>query len=689
MSTPTPIGTFSLVLHSHLPYYRKAGMWPFGEENLYEAMAETYIPLLNAFEDLREEGIAAKVTIGVTPVLAEQLADDHLKQGFEEYMAAFIARIELDRFRYSDAGMLESTAWDKGERIATAKAAYAERVAAAQAVEDAKTAPPARPAWARKPEPDEVQSELMASKPKAVDDEEVAVAEKPASTKPSPAAQAVAVAPAVSLPADEPVETVAAPEPEAEGDEQLLTELAAIEEEFSKPRPVDARRELAEYYYAWYTGRLADFRDRYRRDLLGALKALQDDGCIEIITSAATHGFSPLLSRDSSLSGQYKVGVETYKKHFGRQPKGVWLPECAYRPAIEGENEYRPPIDQFLKENGLEYFFTESHAVQGGKTAGYRRMIGPYGTIEYIPMPERPQTGLSTFQGYWLPENPVAVFARNEAAGMQVWAVDGYPGDGWYREFHKRDSNSGMQYWRVTGKNWDLADKDFYNPQMALQRVHENSEHYVGLVFDQLKAYQDANDKPGHVVVTFDTELFGHWWFEGVEWIKQMIRTMSQGSGIKRVTIGEIMAEDPPELAYQLPESSWGAGGHFHVWMNPQVEFMWPIVHRCEQRMEELVRFVPTPRNELEGRALAQAARELLLLQGSDWPFLVTTGQAKTYAIDRFNEHVERFDTLADGVLGGALTEAKVAAIEAIDNAFAWIDYHDFKDRQERASVTK
>jgi 1,4-alpha-glucan branching enzyme len=672
-------------LHSHLPYYRKAGMWPFGEENLYEAIAETYIPLLNAFEDLREEGIAAKVTIGVTPVLAEQLADEHLKQGFEEYMQAFIDRIEKDRFRYSDEGMVESATWEKGERIAAAKAAYAERLAAAKAAEQAE-AEPARPAWARKPDPEEVQSELTASKPKPTltDDEELAVAQEPASAKPSPAAQAPATAPTATV-AEEPAEA----EAEDEGDDQLKADLEAIEEEFARPRPVDPRRELAEFYYDWYTGRLADFRTRYRRDLLAAFKSLQDDGCIEIITCAATHGFSPLLSRDSSLNAQYKVGVETYKKYFGRQPKGVWLPECAYRPAVEGETEYRPPIDQFLRENGLEYFFTETHAVQGGKTAGYRRMIGPYGAIEYIPMPERPQTGLSTFQGYWLPENPVAVYARNEAAGMQVWAVDGYPGDGWYREFHKRDGNSGMQYWRVTGKNWDLAHKDFYNPQMALQRVHDNSDHYVGLIYDELKRYWEANERTGHLVVTFDTELFGHWWFEGIEWIKQMIRKMSQGSGIKRATVGEILAEDPPELAYQLPESSWGAGGHFHVWMNPQVEFMWPIIHRCEQRMEELVRFVPTPRSPLEARALAQAARELLLLEGSDWPFLVTTGQAKTYAIDRFNEHVERFDALADAILAGTLTEAKVAAIEAIDNAFADIDYHDFKDRQERASVTK
>lgn len=543
------VGSFSLVLHSHLPYYRKAGMWPFGEENLYEAIAETYIPLLNACEELRAEGIAAKLTIGITPVLAEQLADEHLKAGYEQYIADILERIEKDQAIYAETD--------------------------------------------------------------------------------------------------------------------------------------DPRRELAAYYHGWYSEKLTDFQARYKRDLLAAFKALQDAGSIEIITSAATHGFSPLLSRDSSLNGQFKVGVQTYEKYFGRKPMGVWLPECAYRPGYETDTEQRPPIEQFLHENGLQYFFTDSHAVLGGTTSGLRRHIGMYGNIEYIPMPERPVSGLTTFNGYWLPEAPVAVYARNEEAGYQVWSADqGYPGDGWYREFHKKDGNSGMQYWRITGPKCDLAAKDFYNPQMALERIHEHSDHYVALIYDMLKRRKEETGEEGHIVVPFDTELFGHWWFEGVEWVKQVIRKMAMGSGIRRETVGEHMAVSPPSYAFQLPESTWGAGGHYHVWLNPDVEFMWPIIHRCESRMEELVASVPTPATQLQKRALDQAARELLLLEGSDWPFLVTTGQAKAYAIERFNTHVERFDALADAIMTGALSEELVSKVESIDNAFADVDYRLFANRQ-------
>jgi 1,4-alpha-glucan branching enzyme len=547
------VGSFALVLHSHLPYYRKAGKWPFGEENLHEAIAETYLPLLDAIHRLKADGIDAKLTIGITPVLAEQLADEYLKDAFEAYLEDVLDRIEHDRERYEETD--------------------------------------------------------------------------------------------------------------------------------------DPRVALSDYYHDWYTQKLEAFSVTYDRDVLGAFKALQDEGAIEIITSAATHGFSPLLSRDSSLHAQFKVGVDTYKKYFGRAPKGVWLPECAYRPGRE-TGERRPPIDQFLYENGLEYFFTDFHAVEGGKTAGYRRQIGPYGNIDYIPMPERPASGLDTFQGYWLPDNPVAVFARHRKAGEQVWEADnGYPGDPWYREFHKKDGNSGMPYWRITGRTYAMEHKEYYDPQKAAERIDENSHHYVGLIHDLLAGYQHDHGEEGAIVVPFDTELFGHWWFEGVDWIEHVIRGMASDDSIRRVTVSELMDVKPPTVAIDLPESTWGAGGHYKVWMNPSVEFMWPIIHRCEVRMEALVKRFPEPTDPLVGRALNQAARELLLLEGSDWPFLVTTGQAKTYAIDRFSEHVERFENLADALMAGAVTEDLVTEIADIDNAFADLDYRDFKDRQDPLSA--
>src|SRR5207249_2506288 len=148
----------------------------------------------------------------------------------------------------------------------------------------------------------------------------------------------------------------------------------------------------------WYSGIQNDFRNKWGRDVIGGFRKYQDLGAIEITTSAATHCFSPLLETDSSLKAQYKIGVESYKRHFGRPPRGIWLPECAYRPAEKD----RPGIEKWLYDNGIKYFYTESFVIKGGQTVELRRDFGPYGSVQYIPVPPRPETGLDTFEAYYL-----------------------------------------------------------------------------------------------------------------------------------------------------------------------------------------------------------------------------------------------------------------------------------------------
>ncbi len=535
------VGSFVLMLHSHLPYYRKAGMWPFGEESVYECMAETYIPLLNIIEELHGEGIKANLTIGITPVLAEQLADEHLNQGFLRFLDNRIAAAKVDEKRFSGRG-------------------------------------------------DDNSAELL---------------------------------------------------------------------------------HLARFYEKWFTGIKRDYLERWKGDIIGSFKAFQDQGLIEITTSAATHCFSPLLETDTSLHAQFKTGVESYKRHFGRQPRGAWLPECAYRPG----DELRSGIERWLYESGIKYFFTESFVIKGGQTVEARRSFGPYGGVEYLPIINRKETGLDTFESFWLKDYPVAVLGRHEQAGFQVWSAEhGYPGDGNYREFHKKDDVSGLHYWRLTSKNTDLGDKKLYSPEAALQRVRENSDHYAGFIQQHLTDHLKATGKPGLIMVSFDTELFGHWWFEGIVWIKEVIKKLKNYTAVSMQTASEYLAEHPPEQAISLPESSWGSGGHWQVWLNNDTEWMWPIIHDAEKTMEILVRKAPSTNgnngNSLSKRALNQAARELLLLQSSDWPFLVTTGQAKDYAIERFNGHNDRFRSLVDMLKSGQYEEAKLSDIENTDNCF-------------------
>jgi 1,4-alpha-glucan branching enzyme len=539
------IGNFVLMLHSHLPYYRKAGMWPFGEESFYECMAETYIPLLNAVSELWDEGIPAKITIGITPILGEQMADPHLLNGFEKFVQNRLDAAKEDELRFSSRG--------------------------------------------------------------------------------------------------------------------------------EKPDPTFLH--LAKFYRSWYEGIQKDFRDKWGRDIIGGLRRFQDLGAIEITTSAATHGFSPLLETDSSLQAQFKIGVESYKRHFGRAPRGIWLPECAYRPAVGN----RPGIEKWLHDNGIKYFFTESYAIQGGQTVELRRDFGPYGSIEYIPVPPRPETGLDTYEAYYLKEYPVAVMGRHEKAGFQVWSAEhGYPGDSNYREFHKKDDKSGLHYWKLTGKTVDLGNKEVYNPETAAKRIWENSDHYVGFIQQLLTDRLKTTGEQGLIMASFDTELFGHWWFEGVTWIKQILKKFKNYTAVSVKTASEYLDAQPPRRAIELPESSWGQGGHWQVWLNNDTAWMWPIIHESERAMESLVKDHKNVNGGPLGRAMRQAARELLLLESSDWPFLVTTGQAKQYAIERFKGHHQRFQQLVAMVLSGNIDKQRLHEIEDTDNCFPDIDPRAF-----------
>jgi 1,4-alpha-glucan branching enzyme len=455
-------GAFTFVLHSHLPYARQAGMWPHGEEWVHEAIAETYVPLWSALYDLAEEGVDFKITISVTPILAEQLADPLIIDHYITYAEERAAWAAADISRFEDAG----------------------------------------------------EEELKA---------------------------------------------------------------------------------LAIYFHHWYSRNLSEFRDRFNKDLLGALKDLQDRGMVEISTSAATHGYLPLLSRDSSIYGQLQTGVDAYTKHFGRAPKAIWLPECAYRPAYldesNGTDVRRPGLESFLAAQGIRVFFTETHTVEGGQPVGKAagEAMGVYGAVSRryavdTQAKEQMEPG-TTYRSYWVGDAPgqVAVLGRNNRTGQQVWSgAFGYPGDAWYREFHRKDGVSGMQYWRVGGPEVDLGKKPPYDPDRAKNRVADHARHFVGLVDELIQNYHEATGEYGIIASNYDTELFGHWWFEGVDWLKEVLRGISKLDKVDLTTASGFVEEHNPEDVMNLPESSWGMGGNHFTWMNVDTEWMWKPIHAAE-----------------------------------------------------------------------------------------------------------
>ncbi len=530
--SPQSSAVLAFVLHGHLPYARKQGQWPHGEEWIHEAASTTYLPLLIGLTDLAARGVPFQLTIGLTPILMEQLSDRSVIANLEIYLADRLRRAESDRIRFTQQGA-----------------------------------------------------------------------------------------------------------------------------------PREAR--VAQLYAEHFEGALQAFLTRFNRDIVGGFAALQRSGHVELMVCAATHGYLPLLGRASSIAAQVQVGIDSYERHTGATPRTIWLPECAYRPAQGG----LPGIETFLEAQGLNLFFTEVEAlavstiVNGG---------------DRHPSTSRP---------YRVAASRVNAVARNERVREQVWSRwQGYPGDVDYREFHRKDTESGLWYWRITGGEIDLGAKDLYEPEWAARKVEAHAQHFVSVVEDEAAQRRAGLDRPAIICAAYDAELFGHWWFEGVQWLTRVLELTASADHptITTATAGGYVQAYPATEAINLPPSSWGRYQSDYTWNNAATAWMWPLIHERERQMETLVAQYPEATGDIRA-VLTQAGRELLLLESSDWPFLVTTGQADEYATKRFKAHVKRFDRLTHLLdTEAASSHAGVhlrRRIEQLDNPFPQLDYRVFQDR--------
>ncbi len=508
---------FSLVLHSHIPYVQSHGSWPHGMDWLYEAAAESYLPLLRVFERLQEEGLPARVNISFTPVLMEQLKSPSFAVGFKEYLKMKVEIARRDRGYFEKAG----------------------------------------------------------------------------------------------------------------------------------PKPL---LPLTEYWESWYAGLLEMFSGRCQEDIIGAFRKLQDSDQIEVLTSAATHGYFPLLSEDDSIRWQVRQGRYCYEKYFGRKPTGFWLPECAYRPGYAWKSPLggrdavsRNGVDEILGEEGLGCFFVDTHLLSGGEARGVYldrfpalKLLWEKFKKEYQPGQEVAKTPYLPYLAY---PSKVPFLVRDEKSGTQVWSgKTGYPGDGWYLEFHKKHFPGGMRYWRITAGDADLGDKLPYDPERVRGRLEENAEHFVDSLRTSLKDHDD-----GVVVALYDTELFGHWWFEGPEWLYLVLKKIHRVE-VKPQTASRCLEALQPHSMVSLPEGSWGTGGFHWIWLNEGTSWIWEKIYFIEKQAMKLKSSSPAK----DDRILKQFIREKFLLESSDWPFLISTWTARDYSENRAAEHYLRAKTLAE-----------------------------------------
>ncbi len=556
-----PHGALVFVLHSHIPYVINHGRWPHGMDWLNEAAAESYLPILNVLNRLASLGQLPKLTIGIVPVLAEQLSNSVFKEEFLGYL----------RMKIEAAG-------------------------------------------------------------KDVD-------------------------------------------------------------EFTKNEDLHLAG-LGKFWRDFYLDRLHDFQEKYQGDIVGAFRSLQDQGAVELLTSAATHAYLPLLAEDICIRAQFEIGIASYVRSFGRKPRGVWLPECAYRPGGEwtspstARTVERSGLEEFVRESGIQYFIAESHLREKESPPEAYYPHGLQGEIAIdLQNRKRPEPIIEdAYRAYYVADSafdPAATaLVRDPLSGLQVWSRDeGYPGDANYLEFHKKKHPGGLRYWRVTSTQVDLGQKEEYHPDATRDRIRDHASHFVQSIREKLAEHFDQTGKPGILCAPFDAELFGHWWFEGPQWLAEVLVRCREEESFELMTASEAIEKMPPEQLVQLPAGSWGWGGRDDVWDNVDTRWTWRAVHYAERRMVETAGQALESEDPLFRRVAKQMARELLLLESSDWQFLITTRHAQDYAEARFHEHKEDFDWL-DGLAtklaeGGEASDeeiSKLAGIESKDRLFDNID---------------
>jgi 1,4-alpha-glucan branching enzyme len=421
-------------------------------------------------------------------------------------------------------------------------------------------------------------------------------------------------------------------------------------------------QQLAQFYFELLTTTRRQFVDEWNRDLLARFRHFRDGGVLEIIASAATHGLLPLLSQSpQAVRAQVLIGCDVYRSTFGADPVGFWLPECAYSPEIE-------PI---LQEANVRWFIVDAHGLMFGK-----------------PRPRR-----SIYSPCFTPAGP-AVFARDPESSRQVWsAQSGYPGDAAYRDFY-RDVGfdlpreyvapgstssaarfTGIKYHRTTGGD---GAKQIYERDAAERVAKAHADHFLESRRQQFLELGPQRFDP-IVTMPFDAELFGHWWFEGPQFLESFIRkAAAQPDEIRLTTPGEYLASHATHEVVAPAASSWGNKGYWGVWLDDSNSWIYPHLHAAARRMTEVARAFATDPSPLVERGLRQLARELLLAQSSDWAFLIHSRTAKHYAAARTKDHIGRFNKLHEQLKTGFVDEGFLSECEARDNLFPDVDWRHY-----------
>ena len=320
-------------------------------------------------------------------------------------------------------------------------------------------------------------------------------------------------------------------------------------------------------------------------DLLEIFRGPARSGRVELVPSAATHAVLPLIATSEARRLQLDAGLRSHRRRFG-DASGFWLPECAYEPGL----------DALLAEFGVGWFVTDQSASED-----------PLASL--VPV--------ATAAG------PVALTLDWEAISW-LWSLDGYPSDPAHADFHRKT-------WRGT-RAWAIGGGP-YDPEAATAIARRQAREFAAAAAARLERFRETRGRPGLLTFAIDTELLGHWWWEGPEWLDELISAAPE-HGIELLTASEAVLRHPPEDR-PLARSTWGEGKDLRTWDSPAVADLAWAARRLELRLLRAIG------EGLEGPSAERGARELLALQASDWAFLDMRKQAGDYAWRRSTDHAE------------------------------------------------
>lgn len=435
------------------------------------------------------------------------------------------------------------------------------------------------------------------------------------------------------------------------------------EKEIARTASNPEQNKLAKMYRDAASSNLVFYQDICHHNILSAFNELSNEGYIELITTAASHAYLPNFRENPvAVNAQIEAGIVNHFRTFDKLPDGFWLPECGFYPGLE----------EYLTRSNIKWTSVSSHALFLSDQAVKRGNYAP------VKCP-----------------NGLYCFGRDQSLSSLVWSsTNGYPCDPAYREFY-RDIGydlewdyiqpyvhephvrvfTGFKYWAVTG---NTADKKPYKPEAATKKCMEHARDFIDHVKARGKSLDRILDTDPIYTISFDAELFGHWWFEGITWLEDVIRLTASEEKVHLITASDYLMQDNDTQTLTPGFSSWGDGGFSQVWTD-STSNAWMLRNAIKsvERMSEISKRFPGQKS-LKQRFLNQAARETMLLMSSDWPFIAHNHTSEGYAVKRINSHIQNLNLVYDNMCKNAVNTEWLMKAERRNNIFPQIDYNIF-----------